>query len=192
MSDPTPTSEPTDGMDALRQRVERRRRVVPPPRHSPKPAEAEAGGEPAEEPSIEGAPASRPARRPRTPAPTKTPRLEAAAERTGSSEPEPSPPASPGRDTTPTPTTAPAGRGGELAEIVLGGPPERFVQLGVRVRATFDERLDELVYQFRRQGVRTSKSELVELLLSDLPPEPDNDLRARLASFRRHAPRLGL
>jgi hypothetical protein len=179
-------------MDALRQRVERRRRVVPPPRRSPEPTEAVAAAEPLQDPSVDRATASRPARTPRTPAPTKTPRLETAAEGAGSSGPEPSPPASPDRDTTPTPTTAPAGRGGELAEIVLGGPPERFVQLGVRVRATFDDRLDELVYQFRRQGVRTSKSELVELLLSDLPPEPDNDLRARLASFRRHAPRLGL
>ena len=179
-------------MDALRQRVERRRRVVPPPRRSPNPAKAEAGEEPAEHPAIDPAPASRPARRPRTPAPTNTTRRETSSEGAGGSEPEPSPPASPSGDTTPAPTAAPAGRGGELAEIVLGGPPERFVQLGVRVRATFDERLDDLVYQFRRQGVRTSKSELVELLLSDLPPEPDNDLRARLASFRRHAPRLGL
>jgi len=85
-----------------------------------------------------------------------------------------------------------ASRGGALAEIVLGGPPERFIQLGVRVRAPFDQRLDDLVYQFRREGVRTSKAELVELLLFELPGEPDNDLRARLAAFRRHAPRLGL
>lgn len=105
---------------------------------------------------------------------------------------EQAPEASSGKELAPTTAPAPAEREGELAEIVLGGPPERFVQLGVRVRAGFDQRLDDLVYQFRRDGVRTSKAELVELLLFELPETPDNDLRARLAAFRRHAPRLGL
>ena len=179
-------------MDALRQRVERRRRVVPPPRRSPKPAETGLPEGPAVDPSADPAPTSRPARKARSSARATPTRSETASDVAPGSEAEPGPPASPARDTTSMLTGQPAGGGGELAEIVLGGPPERFVQLGVRVRAAFDERLDELLYQFRRQGVRTSKAELVELLLSELPPEPDNDLRARLASFRRHAPRLGL
>jgi len=37
--------------------------------------------------------------------------------------------------------------------------------------------------------VRSSKVELIEMLLWELPDVPDDDLRARLASFRTAAPR---
>ncbi|MDA8395865.1 MAG: hypothetical protein M0T72_11645 [Candidatus Dormibacteraeota bacterium] len=45
------------------------------------------------------------------------------------------------------------------------------------------------MHALRREGIRTSKVELVELLLWELPAEPNSQLRARLASFRRQAPR---
>jgi hypothetical protein len=61
--------------------------------------------------------------------------------------------------------------------------------LAIRPRRSLDNRLGDLVHALRREGIRTSKVELVELLLWELPAEPNSQLRARLASFRRQAPR---
>ncbi|MGH2365705.1 MAG: hypothetical protein ACRDHX_13770 [Chloroflexota bacterium] len=55
-----------------------------------------------------------------------------------------------------------------------------------------DERLADLVHEFRKEGVRSSKAELVEVLLWDLPAKPTRDLRARLSAFRQRAPRAEL
>jgi hypothetical protein len=68
-------------------------------------------------------------------------------------------------------------------------PDEPYANLAVRVRRSLDERLDDLAIDLRRDGVRTSKAELIELLLWELPPDPDHSFRARLARFREHAPR---
>jgi hypothetical protein len=68
-------------------------------------------------------------------------------------------------------------------------PDEPLANLAVRVRRSLDARLGDLIYELRRDGVRTSKVELVELLLWELPAEPSADLRRRLADFRQHAPR---
>lgn len=68
-------------------------------------------------------------------------------------------------------------------------PHEPYANLAVRVRRSLDARLDDLAIDLRRQGVRSSRAEIIELLLWELPPAPDASFRARLAQFREHAPR---
>jgi hypothetical protein len=47
-----------------------------------------------------------------------------------------------------------------------------------------------LAHQLRLQrSIRTSKTELVEMLLWELPDEPDDDLVERLKRYRLAAPR---
>lgn len=62
--------------------------------------------------------------------------------------------------------------------------------LALRVRRPLDDHLADLVHEFRREGVRTSKVELVELLLWELP-NSHTELRPRLAQFRQAASRSG-
>jgi hypothetical protein len=68
-------------------------------------------------------------------------------------------------------------------------PTDPLANLAVRVRRPLDKRLGSLVYRLGENEVRTSKAELVEMLLWELPPEPTDDFRRRLATFRRAAPR---
>lgn len=68
-------------------------------------------------------------------------------------------------------------------------PNERAANLAVRVRQSVDERLVELLFNLRRAGVRSSKAELVEMLVWELPAEPTEEFRGRLAAFRERAPR---
>ena len=69
-------------------------------------------------------------------------------------------------------------------------PDEPIANLAVRVRRSVDDRLAELLHGLRGAGVRTSRAELVEMLLWELPAAPDEALRARLIDFRTRAPRL--
>ena len=139
-----------DGLGALRERLERRPRTIPPSRH-PRPDDPPARDETQAEPS---------------PTPPTT-----SAESTV--RPEPQPAAAPGAlDAHPNTT-----------------PGEPLANLAIRPRRSLDNRLGDLVHALRREGVRTSKVELVELLLWELPAGPTSQLRARLASFRRQAPR---
>ena len=68
-------------------------------------------------------------------------------------------------------------------------PDEASANLAIRVRRSLDERLADVIYELRREGVRTSKVELVEMLLYELPDTVTPDLRKRLARFREVAPR---
>ena len=68
-------------------------------------------------------------------------------------------------------------------------PTDPLANLAVRVRRPLDKRLGSLVYKLGENEVRTSKAELVEMLLWELPPEPTDDFRRRLAAYRRAAPR---
>lgn len=69
-------------------------------------------------------------------------------------------------------------------------PDEPVTNLAVRVRRSLDNRLSDLLHSMRRDGVRSSKVELIEMLLWELPPpETPEGLRKRLADFRRAAPR---
>ncbi len=70
-------------------------------------------------------------------------------------------------------------------------PDEPVNNLMIRVRRSLDDRLGDLVYKLRKDGVKSSKVELVEMLLWELPPGSEAGLRQRLAEFRRRAPRSG-
>ncbi|MGD9697381.1 MAG: hypothetical protein AB7V42_17180 [Thermoleophilia bacterium] len=63
------------------------------------------------------------------------------------------------------------------------------VNLAIRVRRPLDDRLVDLIHGLRRGGLRTSKVELIEMLLWELPEEATDELRDRLGRFRAHAPR---
>jgi hypothetical protein len=61
--------------------------------------------------------------------------------------------------------------------------------LAIRVRKPLDDRLAELIHALRREGVRTSKVELIEMLLWELPEDDPTGARERLRRFRAFAPR---
>jgi hypothetical protein len=61
--------------------------------------------------------------------------------------------------------------------------------LAIRVRRPLDDRLAELIHALRREGVRTSKVELIEMLLWELPEDDLAGARDRLRRFRAFAPR---
>lgn len=65
------------------------------------------------------------------------------------------------------------------------------VNLAIRVRRPLDDRLASIIHSLRLRGVRTSKVELIEMLLWELPAtaEPDDALLERLGRFRSCAPR---
>ena len=60
--------------------------------------------------------------------------------------------------------------------------------LAVRVRRALDAVLAERIARLRAKGVRTSKAELVELLLWEQASLDDDEVAGRLATFRRRAP----
>lgn len=63
------------------------------------------------------------------------------------------------------------------------------VNLAIRVRKPLDDHLAEIIHQLRRDGVRTSKVELIEMLLWEQTDAEPDAVRARLAAFRAAAPR---
>jgi hypothetical protein len=90
----------------------------------------------------------------------------------------------------PRPAAAPAPRRARAPEaaparLAADLPP---ANLAIRVRKPLDDRLAELIHALRRDGVRTSKVELIEMLLWELPDDPVA-ARERLRRFRGYAPR---
>lgn len=63
------------------------------------------------------------------------------------------------------------------------------VNLAIRVRRPLDDRLADVIHQLRQDGVRTSKVELIEMLLWEMPADQAEALRERLRRFREWAPR---
>ena len=63
------------------------------------------------------------------------------------------------------------------------------VNLAIRVRKPLDDRLADVIHQLRRDGVRTSKVELIEMLLWEMPDDQLSAVRERLRQFRDWAPR---
>jgi hypothetical protein len=63
------------------------------------------------------------------------------------------------------------------------------VNLAIRVRKPLDDRLAEVIHQLRGDGVRTSKVELIEMLLWEMPDDDPTAVRERLRRFRDWAPR---
>lgn len=93
--------------------------------------------------------------------------------------PDPAPPASTTQRSGPRPAPSPARLAADL-------PP---VNLAIRVRKPLDDRLVDLIHALRRDGVRTSKVELIEMLLWELPAGDARGARERLRRFRGFAPR---
>ncbi len=65
------------------------------------------------------------------------------------------------------------------------------VNLAIRVRKPLDDHLVDLIHSLRGMGVRTSKVELIEMLLWELPKGDDSPqmIIERLRGFRTWAPR---
>ena len=61
--------------------------------------------------------------------------------------------------------------------------------LAIRVRRPLDDRLADVIHELRREGVRTSKVELIEMLLWEFDTSDLDALRKRISRFRRVAPR---
>lgn len=65
-----------------------------------------------------------------------------------------------------------------------------YSNLAVRVRRSLDRRAAKLVSaMFWDHNLKASKADLVELLLSELPDTPTEDLMSRLRAFKEQAPR---
>jgi len=83
---------------------------------------------------------------------------------------------------------APRGRGVGETRVRLAPdlPP---VNLAIRVRKPLDDGLADQIHALRREGVRTSKVELIEMLLWESAGATPEALRERLRTFREWAPR---
>lgn len=160
----------TSGIDLIRQRMERASRQPPPPRH---PAGERGEADPASPASSD------------PPAPPE----EALAQEAAAEEAPP-----PYERVTPVARPTPparrsssrAKRSPAPARLAPDLPP---VNLAIRVRKPLDDRLADLIHALRRRGVRTSKVELIEMLLWELPEGEEERLLERLRGFRRYAPR---
>lgn len=89
----------------------------------------------------------------------------------------------------PVPVRRPAPRRARAAapmRLEADLPP---VNLAIRVRKPLDDRLADVIHELRREGVRTSKVELIEMLLWEMPDDQLPALRERLRQFRDWAPR---
>lgn len=90
----------------------------------------------------------------------------------------------------PTPTAARRARTRRTAPARLRlGADVAPVNLAIRVRRPLDDRLADIIHGLRGQGVRTSKVELIEMLLWELPEDELAQVRERLRQFRDWAPR---
>jgi hypothetical protein len=126
-----------------------------------------------------------PSRRPRSADPADdTPATTAAAPQAPAVEPvaavQEAPP--------PRAARAPRGRGAGETRVRLAPdlPP---VNLAIRVRKPLDDGLADQIHALRRDGVRTSKVELIEMLLWESAGATPEALRERLRTFREWAPR---
>ena len=83
---------------------------------------------------------------------------------------------------------APRGRGAGETRVRLAPdlPP---VNLAIRVRKPLDDGLADQIHALRGAGVRTSKVELIEMLLWESAGATPEALRERLRTFREWAPR---
>ncbi len=85
----------------------------------------------------------------------------------------------------PVPDSTPA----DAASPLRLGPDEPITNYAVRVRRSLDDLVAWRLAELRRQGARTTKVELTEMLLWELSANTVDDLERPLAEFRQHAPR---
>ena len=154
-------ADQASGIDLMRRRIERASRQPPPSRH-PRGDAAVVAVTPDTAAPADGAPA-----KPAAPAPTPAaPRpARSRSRRRGVGE-----------------ATAPAGR----VRLAPDLPP---VNLAIRVRKPLDDALADAIHALRRDGVRTSKVELIEMLLWESAGAAPEAVRERLRVFREWAPR---
>jgi hypothetical protein len=151
-----------DGLSQLGERMERARRVVPPPR---RPAESTS-------PAVSN-----------TATPLEQTQVPVRSELHHKVVADPIPAA-----TNATISLPPTDPGNAVAPLVLNADDAQ-ANLAVRVRRPLDDRLADLLDELRRSGSRSSKAELIEMLLWELPPGLTSDLSERLAHFRVAASR---
>jgi hypothetical protein len=104
--------------------------------------------------------------------------------------PEAAAPAAPASAAAEPTAAGPARRTGPVGErgprLAPDLPP---VNLAIRVRKPLDDRLADTIHALRGQGVRTSKVELIEMLLWESATADASAVRERLRVFREWAPR---
>ncbi|HET6690609.1 MAG TPA: hypothetical protein VFG74_07055 [Miltoncostaeaceae bacterium] len=125
----------------------------------------------------------------RQPPPSRRPRGDApAAEATPATAAAPAPAAEAPATPAPRPRrtrTAPEA-GERRLRLAPDLPP---VNLAIRVRKPLDDGLADAIHALRRDGVRTSKVEVIEMLLWESAGATPQALRERLRTFREWAPR---
>lgn len=161
-----------DGMAVLNQRLERRSRTVPPPRHPAKTLT----------PSLTDSD--------ETPVPV-APKFDLPAIDTSAEiETVPAESRTQGGSDTQVPTAILKPEGIHwLQDPIPPGVNEPMANLAVRVRKSLDDRLADVVHDLRRQGLRTSKAEVVEMLIAALPAQIEPGLSEKLMEYRSKAPR---
>jgi len=152
-------ADQASGIDLMRRRIERASRQ-PPPSRRPR-GDGPADGDAPAGPAAPAAAAPEPAAAP--PPPPRPARTRAAAV----------------GGTAPVSTATPARLAPDL-------PP---VNLAIRVRKPLDDGLADAIHALRGAGVRTSKVELIEMLLWESADAGPEALRERLRVFREWAPR---
>lgn len=160
------SSEAGSGIDAMRARIARGRRQPPRPRRPGATGDAPHAGAGDDTQATDV----------KAPSEPKTPE-------TADSSPPPRRPAPRSRGE----GVAPRGRAPRVQERLSPSLPA--ANLAIRVRRPLDDRLADAIHELRRGGVRTSKVELVEMLLWELDTADLDGLRKRIARFRRAAPR---
>lgn len=126
----------------------------------------------------------------RQPPPSRRPRGDAPVGEAAPTTPE-VPAASPprpkrSRPATAAAVTAAAEAGARRVRLAPDLPP---VNLAIRVRKPLDDGLADAIHALRRDGVRTSKVEVIEMLLWESAGATPTELRERLRTFREWAPR---
>lgn len=158
---PPPWRQPVadKGLSQLRERVKRQPRTVPEPRFARSEASPEFVAVVSE--PVESEP-------PPTPEPVVAPKPRAKSAPRAKAAPKPKP-------------------------VSTGGFPmanEAKDSMTLQVRRTFSRRVDDLIHEFKRdRNIKTSKVELVEMLLSSLPEGVSDTLVEQLEAFRQNAPR---
>ena len=105
---------------------------------------------------------------------------------------QPEPPETPASTAEPArPRRASAPRTAKVPQPLRLAPDEAPVNLAIRVRRPLDDRLADMIHRLRGRGVRTSKVELIEMMLWELSGDEagDEGILERLGSFRTWAPR---
>lgn len=120
----------------------------------------------------------------------------------GAATPDPDPVAAPEAAVSPEPVAA-VGEGGGATRATRTprraapaaarrprlAPDLPPVNLAIRVRKPLDDHLADVIHDLRRAGVRTSKVEIIEMLLWEQTSEDATAIRERLGAFRAAAPR---